>query len=74
VPQDNNIESRTPVIRFNSDDETSGYAEDLDNWILLCEQATLEVCSLAVTIYSVYLRPILLFCVVYCVVLCTVCV
>jgi len=29
------IHSRTPLIRINWDDESSGYAENPDNWIFL---------------------------------------
>jgi len=29
--------SRPPLIRINWDDEPSGYAENLDNWIFFCK-------------------------------------
>jgi len=47
--------SRTPLIRNNCDGEPSGYAEIPDNWISFFKEATLAVCSSAVTIYSMYL-------------------
>jgi hypothetical protein len=48
--------SRTPHIQINWDGKPSGYAENQDNWIFLCKLATLAVCSLAVTIYNMYLQ------------------
>jgi hypothetical protein len=37
--------SRTPLIRFNWDEESFGYAENPDNWIFIRKQATLAVGS-----------------------------
>jgi len=39
----NSIYIRSPLIRINWDGETSGYAENPDNWIFLCKSATFAV-------------------------------
>ena len=41
--------SRTPLIRINSDDEPSGYAENPDNWIFLT-----FICPCIANIFSEY--------------------
>ena len=59
------IYSRTPLIWINWDGETSGYAENTEKFIFLWKQATLAVCSSAVTtrvgnliVASIYLQLI----------------
>jgi hypothetical protein len=37
------VYSRTPLIQVNCDGKSSGYAENLDNWIFLWKWATLTV-------------------------------
>jgi len=48
--------SSTPLIRINLDGETSGNAENPDNWIFLWKYSTWAVWSSAVNISSMYLR------------------